>query len=129
MTALTFTAETPFTTLDVAALADLFDREAAQAARQHADAAYCTYLVATLYDGTMPGVGRESVPYVLSQIAEYAADAEAAADHIERGTKEYAEDFDNCASAAKYAARMASALLDGLSTRLADLDAATGRAA
>jgi hypothetical protein len=130
MTLLTFTAADPFTVIDVAALADVLDREAAATARQYADAAYATFLVATCYDGLMPeGTGRTSTAYALSQIAEYAADAEAAADHVERGTKEYAEDFDHCASAAKYAARMASALLDGLSQRLADLDAATGRAA
>lgn len=124
MTALTFTAETPFTVLDVAALADRFDTEARAAARDHADAAHCTFIVATLYDGLLP----ESAD-VVSRIAEYAAEAEAAAHHVETGDKEYPEQFDHLASAAKYAARMASHLLDGLSARLADLDAATGRAA
>lgn len=120
MTAMTFTAEMPFTVLDVAALADRFDREAAAIARQHADAAHMTYVVATLYVGLLP-----EAPATLSRIAEYVAEAEAAAHHTETGAREYPEQFDNLASAAKYAARMAAADLDRMVAALADLDAAT----
>lgn len=123
MTALAFTA-TEFTTFDRAALADVFDHEAAATAREFADAAYATYLVATVYDGILPGVGSKSPTYIIGQIAEFAADAEAAAAHTELGAREYPAQFDHLASAAKYAARMASALLDGMASRLADLDAA-----
>lgn len=129
MTALTFTA-TESVTFDRAALAAMFDREDATAAREYADAAYSTYLVATLFDGLLPATDDHTNPaYVLSQIAAHAADAEAAAHHIETGAKEYAEQFGHLVKSAKYAARMASALLDSLSVTLADLDAATGRAA
>lgn len=121
MTALTFTA-TDSTSIDVATALAEFDREAAEAARQYADAATSTHAAAVVVAAALPDefrtIGGADAAHVLSIIAEHAADAEQAAHHIESGAREYAEQFDNLASSAKYDAQSAARFFDYLAAGL-----------